>query len=142
MSRIKPPSLNEIDYFKRMEVKRLRAAAQARAALRAEEEARTLQERHWMRCPKCGHDLSTVEMYSFEVETCGHCHGVWLDAGELEGILAHEDTPVHEHHEGLLSRILRAFRPHGADDAKPATAPPATRGDVSPAPPADPPTEG
>jgi Zn-finger nucleic acid-binding protein len=34
-----------------------------------------------------------------QIETCPHCGGMWLDAGELE-VVAHEDRPA------LLTRVL------------------------------------
>ena len=38
-------------------------------------------------CPDCGNTL-TVERYSgVEIEDCGKCGGIWLDAGELKRLL-------------------------------------------------------
>jgi len=99
----KVPSVNEVDYFKRLEIKRLRAAAEAKRHVVTERELSQRKELHWMHCPKCGADLETVEMHGFQVDTCAHCHGLWLDAGELEGILAHED-------HGLMGHIMSLFR--------------------------------
>ena len=101
---LKPPSLNEIDYFKKLEIKRMRAAAEAKLALQDEAEQERSRELHYMHCPKCGALLLTMDRFGFQVETCPGCKGTWLDAGELEGILEHEDS-------GLLRRIMEAFRP-------------------------------
>ena len=43
---------------------------------------------HHMKCPRCGLDLHSLAQGDVEVDTCFHCHGMWLDAGELEKLLA------------------------------------------------------
>ncbi len=108
MGSIKPPSANEVDYFKKLEIRRLRAAAAARRALTSEQERTQTKELHYMHCPKCGEDLETVHMYGIQVETCPACQGIWLDKGELEAILEHED-------KGLLDRIIALFRSDDED---------------------------
>lgn len=37
-------------------------------------------------CPGCGRALDKVPVSGVEVELCCGCHGVWLDAGELEAL--------------------------------------------------------
>jgi Zn-finger nucleic acid-binding protein len=44
----------------------------------------------------------TEEFHRVQVDRCPECHGVWLDAGELDAVLKHEDS-------GLLSRALGDF---------------------------------
>jgi len=52
-----------------------------------------------MQCPVCGVQLLVTLKESIEVDYCPNGHGVWLDAGELERIVARAaelDTgPVH-----------------------------------------------
>ncbi len=89
------PSRNEDEYFVRREAELLKEQqAQAEAAAR-EAERRT----HYMKCPKDGYDLATQAYHGVPIETCSHCGGMWLDAGELEAV-AHEERPA------LLSRIF------------------------------------
>ncbi len=38
-------------------------------------------------CPKCRGKLETYSFMEFILERCTECEGVWLDKGELEGIL-------------------------------------------------------
>lgn len=40
-----------------------------------------------MKCPACKEILFTVEYEEVELDYCGACHGVWLDAGELDLLL-------------------------------------------------------
>jgi hypothetical protein len=90
------PSRNEDEYFVLQEAELLR---QHRAEIRqkqAEAERRT----HYMKCPKDGYDLVSEGLHGVTVDTCPHCGGIWLDAGELEVISKHADR------HGLLGRIF------------------------------------
>ena len=74
------PSRNEDEYFVKLDADLMK---ERRAALDAE---RAKQERasHYMKCPKCGHDLAERDMGGVKIDQCTECKGVWLDAGELE----------------------------------------------------------
>lgn len=42
-----------------------------------------------MRCPRCSDQMLATHSYDgIEIERCPACHGVWLDASELEKLLA------------------------------------------------------
>ena len=89
------PSRNEDEYFAREDAE-LRRKQRERAHTEAvEAERRT----HFMKCPKDGYDLANREYHGVQIETCPHCGGMWLDAGELEAV-AHEDHPT------VLGRVL------------------------------------
>ncbi|HEX2451175.1 MAG TPA: zf-TFIIB domain-containing protein [Gemmatimonadales bacterium] len=96
MSTDNKPSKNEDEYFAQQDRELLdRQRRQANAAA-ADAERRS----HLMKCPKDGHDLKTVTLHGVQIESCPHCRGIWLDAGELEIIEAHDDRPA------LLGRVL------------------------------------
>lgn len=61
------------------------ALAKLRAAQEAENES-AIRDLAKGRCPKCGTRLETRMQSSVEIDECGSCHGVWLDAGELEAL--------------------------------------------------------
>ena len=42
---------------------------------------------HYLKCPKCGHDMKTSHMDDIEIEQCGFCSGIHFDRGELENLL-------------------------------------------------------
>jgi Zn-finger nucleic acid-binding protein len=89
------PSRNEDEYFVKQDAELLRTQrAQAEAALRDAE-----RKSHFMKCPKDGHDLASSMYHGVQIETCPHCGGMWLDAGEMEAV-SHEERP------GLLTRVL------------------------------------
>jgi Zn-finger nucleic acid-binding protein len=47
-----------------------------------------------MRCPACGGQLVEVERSGVHIDACRQCRGVWLDRGELDGILERERQVV------------------------------------------------
>jgi Zn-finger nucleic acid-binding protein len=89
------PSRNEDEYFVKQAAELIRTQrAQAEAALRDAE-----RKSHFMKCPKDGYDLASSVYHGVQIETCPHCGGMWLDAGEVEAV-SHEERP------GLLTRVL------------------------------------
>ena len=89
------PSRNEDEYFVKQEAELIRTQrAQAEAELRDAE-----RRSHYMKCPKDGYDLASSLYHGVQIETCPHCGGMWLDAGEVEAV-SHEERP------GLLTRVL------------------------------------
>jgi uncharacterized protein len=104
------PSRNEDEYFAREDAELLRKQRERAAAASVEAERKT----HYMKCPKDGYDLMSSEYHGVAIETCPHCGGMWLDAGELEAV-AKGDSP------SLITRVLSdalsTFRrsPRGAD---------------------------
>ena len=74
------PSRNEDEFFAKQDAELIK---QMRAKLDAD---RQEQERkaHFMKCPKCGSDLKEEARGDVHVDVCDNCHGMWLDAGELD----------------------------------------------------------
>ena len=96
------PSRNEEEYFAKREAELLkkRKSAAAEAAAAAERKS------HYMKCPKCGADLTTEHYHEIEVDKCTECGGVWFDAGEVEGILEKEQAGI----GGIFKSILQGVR--------------------------------
>lgn len=81
----------EDDWFLQNEKKLLDEARKAREtreverrAQETEDERRKIKDLHWMKCPKCGHDLKTQTLEGVEIDRCTFCEGFFVDAGELE----------------------------------------------------------
>jgi acetyl-CoA carboxylase beta subunit len=81
----------EDDWFRQNERKLLEEARKAREkreaerrARETEEQRRRLKESHWMKCPKCGHDLKTEALEGVDIDRCTYCEGFYVDAGEIE----------------------------------------------------------
>ncbi len=97
---------NEEGYFARIEIEKKRELAlQQQQEMEAQQRAE-LKQLHWMRCPKCGMELQTLHRGEVEIDTCFHCQGVWLDAGELEQILAAGS----EESGGMLKAVTSLFK--------------------------------
>ena len=43
-------------------------------------------------CPKCGAPMRTHKRNGITIEQCTRCHGIFLDAGELEQLLVAETS--------------------------------------------------
>jgi acetyl-CoA carboxylase beta subunit len=81
----------EDEWFRQHERKLLEEARKAREKREAErreqetaEQRRQLKDLHWMKCPKCGHDLKVETIEGVEIDRCSHCEGFFVDAGEME----------------------------------------------------------
>jgi hypothetical protein len=92
---IEKPSRNENEYFTRLELERRQSE---RARLIAERDAAERQS-HYMKCPKDGYDLHMETIHGVPVEVCARCHGLWVDAGELEHLVHHKEP-------GMLHRVF------------------------------------
>jgi hypothetical protein len=106
MAEFDKPSSTEEEYFAREEIEKKRKLALQQAEETAAKQREELQKLHYMKCPKCGMDLQTLTRGNVEIDTCFNCHGVWLDAGELDQILA-------QGHEGggkVMGAILNLFK--------------------------------
>lgn len=86
------PSEKEQEYFTRIELERKKKIEEEKFRQIAEDEKRRLKELHFMRCPKCGMELSEIDYKGIKVDKCFGCGGLWLDAGELETVLKLEKT--------------------------------------------------
>jgi acetyl-CoA carboxylase beta subunit len=80
---------NENEWFARHESELLRQARRERQMREAQEKSRDAEQRslHFMKCPKCGSDLSEEKLHDVVVDRCGSCQGVFFDRGEMEALL-------------------------------------------------------
>jgi hypothetical protein len=100
----------EDDWFRENEKKLLEEARRAREAREAERRAhedaaerKRLKELHYMRCPKCGHELEVENLDGIEIDRCSFCEGFFVDAGELEQLfLKREQSQRQSFLRGLL----------------------------------------
>jgi len=100
----------EDEWFLQNERKLLEGARKARekreaerAANEREESLRQRRELHFMKCPKCGHDLRTEDLDGIEIDRCSFCEGFFMDAGELEQLFLHKEQAART---GIVRRLL------------------------------------
>lgn len=99
------PTDKEEEYFARLDAEKKKKLAEEQAKLLAAQQREELKKLHWMRCPKCGMELQTVQYGEVEIDRCYNCNGTWLDEGELEKI----STAGSRTHD-VLNSILRIFK--------------------------------
>jgi hypothetical protein len=106
----KKPSKNEDEYFAKLDAE-LMARNREKDRLERDEAER---KSHYMKCPKTGHDLVTTTIHGVQVDSCPVCGGLWLDAGELDTLLAHEEPGFFKKVFGdMATGMRRGRRDHG-----------------------------
>jgi uncharacterized protein len=103
MSDIDKPSRAEDEYFARQELERRKKWAAEQSAKMAAEEKDRLKQLHFMKCPKCGMDLTTIEFQGISIDKCPNCNGTWFDAGEVEQLLEPKNS-------GLFGKVMSVFK--------------------------------
>ena len=103
-------SKSEDEWFRLNEQELLETARQARLKREAEraarekaEETKRLKDLHFMKCPKCGHDMKEENLGGVVIDRCSFCEGVYFDAGELEQAFLKKE----EERRGLFRRLVR-----------------------------------
>lgn len=74
------PSQNENEWFARRDAEWLK---EQRALL----DARRAEHRTGIRCVRDGAELDERVYDGVRIDVCPTCHGIWLDAGELEQMI-------------------------------------------------------
>jgi ribosomal protein L32 len=100
----------EDEWFRQNERNLLEAAREARLKRQAEREAEAhaaegqrLKAQHFMKCPKCGHDLRAEVLEGITIDRCTFCEGYFLDAGEIEQLFLKRELPDRQ---GFMRRLL------------------------------------
>lgn len=70
---------------------RLHAEDEAAERKRREQAEAEARKSHYMKCPKCGHDLEEIDHDHLKVDRCTNCKGIWLDPGEMDELLTRKN---------------------------------------------------
>jgi uncharacterized protein len=99
----------EDEWFLKNEKELLEAARVAREKREKEradreqvEERARLKQLHFMKCPKCGHDMKEETLDSVVIDRCTFCEGLFFDAGELDQVFLKKDGD----RKGFLRRLV------------------------------------
>jgi acetyl-CoA carboxylase beta subunit len=102
--------MRENEWFLQNEARLLDEARKAREKREAErreresaEERRRVKEQHFLKCPKCGHDLKAEKLEGIEIDRCTFCEGFFMDAGELEELFHKKQAD----RQGFMRWLLR-----------------------------------
>jgi len=91
----------EEEYFAEQECLKRKKLREELDKKREEQKKQHLKETHWMKCPKCGHDLKELQYQDVLIDQCTNCKGVYLDPGELELLLDGRKG------KGFISKFLK-----------------------------------
>lgn len=97
------PSKTEDEYFAKEEAEKKKRLAKAISDRQTKEERWQIKEFCYLKCPKCGGQLSELLYRGIQIEKCSDCLGVWLDDGELEKIAG-------ESGDNVIREILNLFK--------------------------------
>ena len=103
MSETEKPTKAEDEYFARQEMERRKKWAAEQSAKMKVEEKEKLRQLHWMRCPKDGTEMTTIELHGIKLDKCPTCNGTFFDDGEIEHLMNAKDG-------GLFGRVMSVFR--------------------------------
>ena len=76
--------------------------AEERASHEKAEARRKLKDLHFMKCPKCGHDMKEEVVEGVTLDRCTFCEGIYFDAGELETAFVNRSGRT----RGLLAKLI------------------------------------
>jgi ribosomal protein L32 len=100
----------EDDWFRQNEKELLDTARQAREKREAERRAKEktaeldrLKLLHFMRCPKCGHQMIEEPLEGITIDRCSFCEGIYFDANELDQLF----TKKQDERRNFLRRLLK-----------------------------------
>lgn len=96
------PSDKEEEYFKKQEIEKLKKLQEEKEKNLKEEEKKKLKDLHFMKCPKCGMDMTEIDYNNIKIDKCFSCEGIFLDRGELEELVRREG-------QGILKKISKLF---------------------------------
>ena len=100
----------EDDWFRQNEKQLLETARTAREKRENERRAQEktaeldrLKALHYMRCPKCGHQMVEETMESITIDRCSFCEGIYFDAHELDDLFMKKQ----EQRQSFIRRLLK-----------------------------------
>ena len=97
----------EDEYFYKLNRELIEKNRAKRDAERLELAELEMKKQHWMKCPKCGHDMEEIELSGLKIDKCTNCSGLYFDQGELETLLdpkSRKASLVHPFHVPQIKR--------------------------------------
>jgi hypothetical protein len=100
----------EDDWFRQNEQQLLQNARAAREKRENERRAKEktaeldrLKTLHFMRCPKCGHQMVEEQFEGIAIDRCSFCEGIYFDARELDDLFSRKQ----EQRQSFIRRLLK-----------------------------------
>ena len=93
----------EADYFLREDSDKKHKLSEERKRRQKKEHDEELKALHYMKCPKCGHDLENKRMTYIDVDQCTSCGVIVLDPEDIDRFIAEEKS--------ILKKFIDFFNP-------------------------------
>ncbi|RPI20444.1 MAG: hypothetical protein EHM61_27020 [Acidobacteria bacterium] len=89
---------------KLLEENRKKREAKIRDEMAKEEKRKQedLKRLHWLKCPRCGHEMTENDLSGVTVDVCTLCAGIFFERGELELLLQKRA----EERKGIFRRLI------------------------------------
>lgn len=84
-------SQSETEYFYQVNQELIDRKRQELDAVRKGQEKAARKEQHWMKCPKCGGQMTEIDLSGIMVDKCNDCLGIYFDHGELDLLLSAQE---------------------------------------------------
>lgn len=82
----------EADYFIRENTASKRRLEEENRRQQKKAEDRELKALHYMKCPKCGHDLETKRLTYMDVDQCTSCGILVIESSDIDRFIAEEKS--------------------------------------------------
>ena len=93
----------EADYFNRENLASKHRIDEQEKRLKKKEEDEELKALHYMKCPKCGHDLATKRLSYIDIDQCSSCGVLVLKPEDVDRFIAEERS--------ILKAFIDFFKP-------------------------------
>lgn len=98
---------DEERWIKEKELRIQKEREREEAVKKIEDEKERVKSLHWMRCPKCGHEMETVNHHEVLIDKCSLCEGLYFDKGEFDSLLRMEVEERTSFFKGMLKIFKR-----------------------------------
>lgn len=98
---------NEDKWIKEQELRIRKEREREEAVQKIADEKERVKALHWMRCPKCGHEMETVNNHEVLIDQCLECEGLYFDKGEFDTLLQMEVDDRLSFFKGMLKIFKR-----------------------------------
>lgn len=82
----------EADYFNRENTASKHRLAESKRRQQKKAEDNELKALHYMKCPKCGHDLVTKRLTYMDVDQCSSCGVLVIESADIDRFIAEEKS--------------------------------------------------
>lgn len=88
------PTSSEDEFFARENAEKIKRHNKKLQEEGVEAEKEMMKSLHWMKCPECGMNLSSVVFRGISIEKCSTCEGVFIHHEDVEKLTGEESSII------------------------------------------------